>query len=206
MTGPAGIGSAAATPGAGAAARLAEGAPDDAARADAGEFAAFAELFSFMDGGDGAAAETGADSDGKDKRTEADDKTPPILLAEMTHYQWFGGAFAMPAAEASGNASGENPSTESSSLANALLGVDLPGPVRELLARSADMRSAQNAAAPAALLTPVNPAPAEVPPPPDTVGGRLRPPAPPAVAMESAGPADAASEASRRRDSLAAPT
>lgn len=207
MTGPAGIGSAAAAPGAGAAARLPEGAPDDAARADAGEFAAFAELFSFMEGEDGAAAETGADSDGKDKRTEGDDKTPPILLAEMTHYQWFGGPFAMPAADASGKASTENLSTDISSLANALLGLDLPEPVRELLARSADMRSAQNAATPAALFTPVNPAPAETPPPPDTAGGRLQPPVPPAlpaVAPESTGPRDAASEAGRRREPLAA--
>jgi hypothetical protein len=217
MTGPAGIGSAAAAPAAGAAARLAEGAPDDAVRAEAGEFAAFAELFSFMEGGGGAVAETGADSDGKDKRAEADDKTPPILLAEMTHYQWFGGPFAMPAAEAPGTPSTENPSTDNSNLGNALLGVDLPEPVRELLARSADMRSARNAATPAALLAPVDPAPAETPPPPDAAGGRLQPPLPPApapvlapapapaaVAADSAGPADAASEASRRGDPLAA--
>jgi flagellar hook-length control protein FliK len=201
MTGPAGIGSAAAAPGAGAAARLAEAAPDDTARAEAGEFAAFAELFSFMEGGDGAAAETGADGDGKDKRSEADDKAPPILLAEMTHYQWFGGPFAMPV-DTSGKST-ENPTTDSGGLANALLGVDLPEPVRELLARSAAMRSAQTAATPTGLLAPVNSAAAETPPPPDVAGGRLQPPAPPASA-ESTRPAATASEASRRREPLAA--
>jgi flagellar hook-length control protein FliK len=175
MTGAAGIGSTAAAPPAGAKAKRADGAPVEAAKAETGEFAAFAELFSYIESEDVPGAKAKPDEDKPKRAEDDDDKTPAVLLAEMTHLQWFGGHLQMPAAEASASPSdgaarttadtGPNLSADPA-VVKAALNFDLPKPVREFVAKSVETRTNQTAASAAAMAAAAaQPAPAATPTP-----------------------------------------
>jgi flagellar hook-length control protein FliK len=160
MTGASGIASTAAAPIGGAKAKLPEVAPDEAARSDTSEFAAFAELFSYIESEEAPAGEAAPDKADEKPADDGDkDTPPPILLAEMMHYQWFGAQLASPAPDAGApqggaasaeHSEGEGGPADASAPDQSPLNLDLPRPVRELVAMSAQMRSPEAVALAAA--------------------------------------------------------